>query len=171
MRTWMHRAVPWTGLAVLAGLGLRAFQYVRNPSVWHDEAALVLNVLGKDFAELLGPLFFAEAAPPLFLWAERAVTLSLGDGTYALRLVPFLASCAALLLLAPLARRVLVPAAAPWAVLPFACSNHLLWHAGEAKPYSTDVLAAVALPALFCFSDSWPLTWRLLAFAALAPLV
>ncbi len=82
--------LPWTAGLVLLGLALRLFHYLRNPSVWHDEAALVLNVLGKSFRELLGPLWFSEAAPPLFLWIEKVVTHTLGDGTYALRLVPFL---------------------------------------------------------------------------------
>src|SRR5207237_8992991 len=95
-RLWML-----TGLVLALGLGLRVYHYARNPSMWHDEAALVLNVLSKGFDELLGPLLFTEAAPPLFLWLERAVALTLVDGTYALRLVPFLASCAALLLLVP----------------------------------------------------------------------
>src|SRR5438552_759946 len=79
-------------LVIAAGLGLRTFHFVRDPSMWHDEAALVLNVLQSGFGELLGPLRFAEAAPPLFLWAERAVSLVFGDGTFALRLVPFVAS-------------------------------------------------------------------------------
>ena len=56
----------WVGWLVCLGLFFRCFHYLRNPSMWHDEAALVLNVLGKDFRALLGPLFFSEAAPPLF---------------------------------------------------------------------------------------------------------
>src|ERR1700748_299826 len=90
----------WVGWLGALGLALRSYHYLRNPSVWHDEAALIVNVLGKGFRELLGPLFFAEAGPPLFLWVERAVSLVLGDSTFALRLLPFLASCAGLLLFA-----------------------------------------------------------------------
>jgi hypothetical protein len=139
--------------------------------MWHDEAALVLNVLDKSFLDLLGPLEFAEAAPPLFLWMERAVFLLLGDGTYALRLPAFLASCFALLLIPCLARQLLSPGAVHWAVLLFACSDHLLWHASEAKPYSFDVLAATVLAWLFCLGRRWPLDRQLLIQAILAPLV
>jgi hypothetical protein len=152
-------------------LGLRLYHYLRNPSVWHDEAALVLNILGKGFAELLGPLFFCEAAPPLFLWVERAVALTLGEGTYALRLLPCLASCAALLLLVPVARRVLRPAAVPWAILFFAAADNLLWHACEAKPYSLDILAATVLLAACCFLDAWPLARLLAVYTLLAPVI
>jgi uncharacterized membrane protein len=137
--------------------------------VWHDEAAVLLNVLGKDFADLLGPLYFAEAAPPLFLWLERASFLLLGDSTYALRLLPLLGSCAALVLLAWVARQVLSASAVPWAVLFLACSDRLLWHACEAKPYSFDALAAVVVSSLFCATRSWDLTRSLLAFSLLAP--
>lgn len=166
-----HRAILWTRCFVVFGLALRAFHYFRNPSMWHDEAALVLNVLGKDFRELLGPLFYAEAAPPLFLWIERAMVLVLGDGTYALRLVPFLASCAGLILLVPVARKILEPANVPSAVLLFACSDHLLWHACEAKPYAVDALAAVVVLALYCLTDTWSFAWRIVLFSVAAPLL
>src|SRR5262245_60579141 len=163
--------VPWTALLLVLGLALRSSHYLRDPSVWHDEAALVVNVLHKGYRELLGPLTYSEAAPPLFLWAERAVAGILGDSTYALRLVPFLVSCLALLLFVPLARRVLQPAAVPWAVLCVAFSDHLLWHASEAKPYAVDVLAAIVLALLFLTPAAWSLERRLTALALLAPVV
>jgi hypothetical protein len=165
------RAVPWTACLVALGLGLRCYHYLRDPSMWHDEAALALNVLDKDFPRLLGPLAFAEAAPPLFLWVEKAATLLLGDGTYALRLAPFLASCAALLLLAGVARRLLPAPAVPWAVLLFACSDNLLWHACEAKPYAGDVFCAAALLAVYAGTHGWPLARRLGVFCLLAPVL
>lgn len=152
------------------GLALRLFHYLRDPSVWHDEAALVLNVLNKGFVDLLGPLLFAEASPPLFLWLERAAVLIGGDSTFAVRLLSCVASCGALLLMVPLARRVLQPRAVPWAVLLFGVSDRLLWHACEAKPYSLDVLAAVGLPTLFFATSDWQPVRRLLLFALLAPL-
>src|SRR5919199_1189341 len=117
------RPVPWLAFALALGLGLRCYHYLSNPAVWHDEAALIVNVLGKGFAELLGPLFYSEAGPPLFLWLERAVALTLGDSTYALRLLPFLGSCAALLGAVALARRLLSPWAAVWFALLFGCSD------------------------------------------------
>src|SRR5687768_1145043 len=111
-----RRVQHWIVWIVALGLLLRLYHYLRVPSMWHDEALLVVNVLGKDFQELLGPLFLGEAAPPLFLWLERAVALALGDSLLALRAPPLLASCAALLLAAWAARRILPAAAQPWAV-------------------------------------------------------
>jgi hypothetical protein len=168
------RVAPWLGVLslsfVVLGLGLRAYHYGRNPSVWHDEAALILNVLGKSFMGLLGPLYFAEAGPPLFLWLERLLRLWLGDGVFALRLFPFLASCAALLMVAYTARRCLAAAAVPLAILFFACSRSLLWHASEAKPYAVDVALAALLPMLVCGPlRTWSLKGRLLFFTLLAP--
>jgi hypothetical protein len=160
-----------TRLLVALGLALRLYHYFRNPSVWHDEAALIVNVLERNFLELLGPLRLTQAAPPLFLWAERATVLVLGESTFALRGLPLLASCASLILLAWVARRVLVPQAVPWAVLLFACSEMLLWHACEAKPYAFDVLAAVLLLAVFVATQGWPLGRQLLLYVPLAPLV
>src|SRR6516225_3417873 len=97
-------------LALLAlGLALRGFHYLRGRADWHDDAALVVNVLSLGFGDLLGPLRFHEAAPPLFLWLLKAASLVLGDGSLSLRLVPFLASVASLLLLARVASRLLAP--------------------------------------------------------------
>jgi hypothetical protein len=166
---WLGAPFTVSVSIVLLGLALRTYHYLREPEVWHDEAALIVNVLAKGFSQLLGPLFFSEAAPPLFLWAEKAVTLVLGDSTLALRLVPWLASCAAMILMAPIARRLLPAAAVPWALLLFACSESLAWHACEAKPYAVDVLAATFLLAVFC--SGWPVGRRLGVFLLAAPLI
>jgi hypothetical protein len=164
-RTWLRVLL----LVVLLGLGLRAYHYLRDPSMWHDEAAAVVNVLEKSFGELLGPLYWAEAAPPLFLWLSRAVVLALGDSTYALRLVPFLASCASVVLLAWVAWRVLPPVPAIACTLLIAGSDRLLWHACEAKPYAIDAFLAVGLLALHQAGKGWRLEWLLLAQLILAP--
>jgi len=169
------RTLPWgkgwllTAALLSLGLGLRSYHYLRAPSVWHDEAALIVNVLGKDFTQLLGPLYFIEAAPPGFLWLEKSVCLLLGDGVSSLRLVPFLASCLALLLMVPLCRRVLSPQAVPWALLLFACSEQLLWHACEAKPYAVDVLVATVVLLTFVTTRGWSIIRRMVLFTLLAP--
>jgi hypothetical protein len=161
----------WTWAIVGLGLALRLFHYLRDPSVWHDEAALIVNVLGKGFHELLGPLFLNEAGPPLFLWLERAMVLVAGDSTYVLRFLPFVASCLVLVLFVPVARRFLRPEAVPFAVLLMACSDKLLWHGCEAKPYAVEVLAATGLLAAYVWSSGWPLTKQLFLFTLLAPIL
>ncbi len=152
------------------GLVLRTYHYLRAPSMWHDEAAVALNVLSKSYGELLGPLTFHEAAPPLFLWMEKAVVAVFGDGVYSLRLPPFLASCASLFLLAWAAGRLLEVRAIPWAVFLFAVSEQLSWHACEAKPYAFDVLAATIL--LLIYAAQVGAVWRrLILFTLAAPIL
>src|SRR5207248_1618673 len=94
---------------------------------------------------------------------------TLGDSEYALRLVPFAASCLALVLFAAAAPRVLGRHAAVLAVGLFAVSDRLLWHATEAKSYSLDVLVAVAAGWWFVRTRSWPLWRRCLPAALFAP--
>ena len=135
-------------LIVVLGLALRGYHFLSNPPVWHDEAAQIYNILNKDFCEILGPLFYSEACPPLFLALEKGTVMIFGDSTYALRLPPFMASCISLVAVVLLARRFLPTPALLWLALLLGCSDRLLWHSCEAKPYATDVLVATAVLAL-----------------------
>lgn len=149
----------WVVLMVGLGLVLRLIHFLRLPSVWHDEAAVLINVLQLDFRQMLGPLLVHEAAPPLFLMAERVMFHLLGDGVLALRLLPLLASCGSLLLVALIAQRILSDRAAPWAVALFAVSDRLLWHSVEAKPYAIDVFVAAGIIYFYLATRHWPL-WK-----------
>jgi hypothetical protein len=158
-------------LLAVAGVGLRVIYYTRNQPVWCDELWLLRNIVAKSFRELLGPLSFVQAAPPLFLWLERSIYLLLGDNIFALRSLPLLASCATVVLLVPLARRCLSPEAVPWAVLAFAWADPLLEYTCEVKPYIVDAFVAVVPALLFLATRSWRLSTRLVLFSVLAPVV
>ncbi len=156
---------------VALGLALRLYHYGRNPALWHDEAANVINVLNKNFLELLGPLYGSATGPPIFLWLQKCVMLALDDSLFSLRLLSLLASCAGLLIFAWIARRTLPSLAASVAVLLVACSDRLLWHAAEARHYSSDFLIATLLVALLGLTNQWPTPKRAALFAALAPAI
>jgi hypothetical protein len=130
---------------VLAGVICRVAQYIANPSFWHDEALVVVNVANKSFAELMGRLDYAQAAPPLFLFAERGLMLLLGENEYAFRLVSLLCGIASLVLFALICRRLFPGLIAPLTLAIFAFSNKLIWHSAEVKPYSGDAMVAVLL--------------------------
>ena len=158
-----------TFAAVALGLALRFYHYARNPAMWHDEAATSVNVLEKSFYDLLGHLDYSATGPSLFLWAQKCAVLALGDSTYALRLLSFVASCAGLLLFTKLSEKMFAPASAFCAVLLAACSDRLLWHASEARHYSSDFLIATVLLMMFVTTQNQPLMRRIALFALLAP--
>jgi hypothetical protein len=165
---------PYLRLAwILAGLSvaLRVYQYLCNPPVWCDELWLLRNVVGKSFVEQLGPLSDIQAAPPLFLWVERLVWLLCGDGIFALRAFPLLASCLTMLLLVPLGRRCVRPAALPWAVLLLGFSDAILDYTCEVKPYIVDTFLALLIPTLFLATRPWRTWSRVSLFVLLSPLV
>lgn len=139
------RSAWLTGFILLAGAALRIIQYLHNRSLWFDEASLALNIVHRDFAQLLQPLDYQQAAPTGFLLLQRLAVELFGPGEYALRLVPLLAGIAALFVFYAAARRALGPRAVPLAVALFALSDQVIFYAAEAKQYSLDVLVALVI--------------------------
>ncbi|MBN9120126.1 MAG: glycosyltransferase family 39 protein [Planctomycetes bacterium] len=154
--------------AVLVGLLLRIAWFVADPCVWWDEVWLILNVLHKPLAGLAGPLDHNQAAPPVFLWAVKVCTMIFGDGTHALRLVPFVASCAGFVLIAAIGGG--YPRSAVLAaVVLLAGSSKMLGHTAEVKPYTLDFCAAAALAVWFGRTADRSLTSRIRTAAAVCP--
>lgn len=152
------------------GLSLRLYYYLGDPSIWFDEAALMVNVLDKSYSELLGPLDNAANGPPLFLWLQKWLVTRLGDQAWVWRLPSLVGSCLSLILFYFIANRVLPSGGLAWAVGLFAFSDRLLWHTVEAKPYTVDTLMAVSAVAAWLWTERWPLVNRLLLFMFLCPL-
>jgi hypothetical protein len=161
----------WRWLCVGIGVVLRIIPWARNPPLWQDEAALVLNVIHLDFADYFGPLIHHQAAPPLFLAMERVALLTLGDSEAALRFPVLLLGCLSLVLFALLARRVLDPVPAAVAVGLFAVSDRLIWHATEVKPYAVDVLVAVLVAWGFVRTRHWSVAAQCGLWAVVLPVL
>ena len=153
MPAGLRRRAPFPGccLSLVLACCCGCCTMCRDPAVWHDEAAMILNVLAKDFGALLGPLLHYEAAPPLFLWLEKACVLLLGDSTYALRLPSLLASCGSLVVLAWLARRPCVPRR---------CRGRCCWPLARIGSCGTPVKPSLtpwtSSPPPGCRHSSWP---------------
>src|SRR6185503_6064907 len=81
--------------------------------------------------------------PPLFLWGERASFLLFGHNELALRLLPFLAGVAALIVFARLSRLLLPSPAALLSMWMFSVAVPFVFFSSDLKPYSVDVLASL----------------------------
>ncbi|WP_255897501.1 glycosyltransferase family 39 protein [Rufibacter sediminis] len=139
-----------TWLAVGAGSLLRLFHWADNRALWRDELYLAASLVRRGFWELAtGPLAYEQKAPLGFLWAERLAVELLGKGEMALRLFPLLCGLAALAAFVPVARHFLRPWAAALAVGLLALASPAVYHAVEAKQYSTELLASVLALLLY----------------------
>jgi hypothetical protein len=147
-------------LLVLLGAVLRIYQYAADRSLWLDEAALAHNIIQRGFGHLAAPLDFAQLAPLGFLWLEKCAVLLLGSSEYALRLLPLLASLAALVLFALVARRILPGIATPFALFLFATAPQLIYFASETKQYAFDTAGALAIVLLALVAREHPLSVR-----------
>lgn len=132
--------------ALLLGVLLRAWHYGANASLWLDELALANNVLPRSLPTLLTePLDFAQVAPVGYILLLKGISWAAGSGELALRLPAFLAGVAALPLTALLSRELLGLRHAWMPTLLVAVSTPLVFQAAQVKPYSGDVLLALAL--------------------------
>jgi len=138
---WTH-GVPV--VAVLLGLVLRLREYTFNRSLFPDEVTLTHDVVGRTFGQLLHVNPNGQAAPIGWLWTSKVAAVVFGQHDLTLRLVPFLASVAALLLFPYVGRELVGRWAMPAALLLFATSPALIYYTSEAKQYSSDVHVAGA---------------------------
>jgi hypothetical protein len=136
-------------LALLAsGLLWRVVRYGLGFPIWGDEAFVAVDFIQRSYADMLQPTTYGQIVPLTFMWAELAISHALGLSEWALRLLPFLAGLASLLLFWRFAVGVLPRWSALLAIGFFAASIYLVRHAAEVKPYATDLLVSLALLTL-----------------------
>ncbi len=136
-------AARWRMLLLILAAGfavaLRLRMLLIGRSLWLDESALALNICARSFGQLLEPLAYDQAAPIGFLLIERASVVAFGPNEVALRLFPFLASLATLVLIHRFCARNIGPWAAVVAVALAGVMPALVYYSGELKQYSSDV--------------------------------
>lgn len=165
-KAWLPYIWSMVGFAIV----LRLQQFALNPAVWIDELWILRNITRKNFLELTGTLTDVQAAPPIFLWIERAIWLVFGDNIFALRALPLVASCIMVTLLVPFGRGLIRMPALFMALILMGFSDKLLDFSCEVKPYVLDGMIAAILFVVFRATQSWTTRSRLLLFAGLAPL-
>ncbi|HEV7667971.1 MAG TPA: hypothetical protein VGS22_05575 [Thermoanaerobaculia bacterium] len=126
-------------VAILLGIALRLWQYVANPSLWVDEAAVARNVLDRDVAHLFGGLDYGQVAPPGFLLGVKLSAALCGGSEYVLRLIPLLAGVAGPALFYFVARAALRPLGTIVATFLFSLAVPLIFFSSNLKQYSSDV--------------------------------
>lgn len=141
------RRATATALVALVALGtaLRLVALLSDRCLWLDESMLALNLVARSPAELLKPLDYNQGAPVGYLLLTKAAIVAFGASEWALRLVPFVASCAGLIGFAWLARRLLPAGGALLATALFALSPHLISYAAECKQYACDASITIGL--------------------------
>jgi hypothetical protein len=145
--------------AVLLGIALRTAQYVGAGSLSLDEVALARGILDLDLVALLTqPLPHAQVAPKGFLLLQKLASQWLGASDHALRLVPFLASLAALLAFRKVALHALDGAGPLIATTVFALAPSLITYGSTLKQYASDVCISALLLWLVLASITRPPT-------------
>lgn len=137
-------------VVLVAGVLLRTLEFARGRSLWLDEAFLSLNILELPLSDLMRTLHYDQVAPLLFLSAQKGAVTLFGSSEYALRLVPFSASIAALFVFRSVSREVFAAstASALLALTLFAVCDPLIYFAAEAKQYGVDILVALGVSLL-----------------------
>ncbi len=160
-------------IVIAAGLAWRCVRFALGFPVWGDEAFVAVNFLVRDYAGMLHPLEWGQIVPAVFMWIELAIVRALGPSEHALRLLPFLAGIAALLVFVRFARRHLAAPAALLAIGFLAAANYPIRHAAEVKPYATDLLISLLLTAaawsFFCNPRRWLVLAGLIILALAGP--
>ncbi|WP_439621421.1 glycosyltransferase family 39 protein [Gemmata sp.] len=169
-RGYVARLRQLTLWVVGVGVVARLFRYALDGSIWNDEAAVALNLLRRDFEGLTHALDERQVAPVLFLWAERAVMLLLGNSGLALRLVPLLFGLAGLVVYWDFARRAARPTAAAFAIGIVAVARWPVMMSSTLKPYTADMLCSTLLMALAVrWRQNPERAWPLVALALVVP--
>lgn len=162
-----HVRSAWTTWVPLLALALGAFarlrQWAGGRTLWLDEVLIAENLVTRGFGELVSePLANSQAAPVLWLWAERLCVVLFGDGERSLRIVPLLSGLAILGCTYLIARHVLPRVLVPVPVILVALHPNLIYYSNEVKQYSTEAAVILGL-VLLAFQvpsrtvDGWPL--------------
>lgn len=139
---------------IIIGLGilLRLLFPLFNVGLWHDECALAINILDREFWGLFNPLRFLQTAPPLFSCLTKIFTI---EGNviitdFSIRIVPLLAGIGSIFAFYNLLRNIFTNKfVIIIGLIIFTFNPILINYSYELKPYSMDVFIAILLTTYF----------------------
>ena len=133
-------------ILIFIGIAIRLYFFLRNPALWLDEATLSLNIINRNYLELLKPLDTLQVAPIGFLLLVKLLTVIFGTSEYMLRLLPFIAGISSIPLFYLLAKKITNKHIALIGLSFFILGRALIYYSFEVKQYSLDVFVFI-----FCF--------------------
>jgi hypothetical protein len=136
-------------LLIGIGIVIRLRQYLFNRNLWVDEAMIALNVVHKDFQELILPLDYVQVSPLGFLYLQKVTTYVLGNSEYALRFWPLIFGIASIFAFYRLLKSTTPPLVTTFALAVFVFSFKLVYYSAEFKQYSLELLLAIVLYYLY----------------------
>jgi len=129
-----------TVLLVLFGILYRVRDYLFRRSYWYDESFILLVLPGRSFVDFFQPLPYNVVGPPGYLllvgWLSRFGI----ENELVMRLPAFLAGIAALLLIVPLASRLIGGHSRLWAIACGSFAAMAVHHGSEVHFYTFDIL-------------------------------
>jgi 4-amino-4-deoxy-L-arabinose transferase-like glycosyltransferase len=130
---------------VFLGAALRIALWLRQRSLWIDEARLGLNIASRSYLGLLAPLDYQQSAPPLFLWIEKFTVAMFGVSDAALRFPALAAGIATVALVYCVARILFGRPTALLATAMVGLSPTLIHFSSEVKQYAVETFVSCAL--------------------------
>lgn len=130
---------------ILLGIAPRCAEFFSGRPLWLDESQLAVNALDKSFIGMCRPLENNQVAPPAYMWMQKAGVLCLGADVYAVRWPSLAAGILGLVLFWCMARNLASRTGALIGLAFVAFSQHLIYYAGEAKPYELDAFFTVLI--------------------------
>ncbi|HMR83799.1 MAG TPA: hypothetical protein PKE30_11735 [Niabella sp.] len=132
------------------GVVLRLCYFFQNRSLWIDEAYLSNSVVSYSLHKLLTePLLYYQKAPLGFLMMQKLCITVFSPNELALRLFPLLCSLCSLFIFYAICRYFLKPGYIWLALVVFCLAPPLIFHAAEAKQYSSELLSPLIILYLY----------------------
>lgn len=124
----------------LLGVLNSLIRFLQNRSLWFDESMISVNIINKNFLELLKPLEYNQVAPIFFLQLEKLFSL-FSNSEYSLRILPLLSFWISIYLFLKVLNIIFKNKyTVIFSLSIFVFNNTLLYYSTEVKQYMLDVL-------------------------------
>lgn len=132
------------------GVVLRLYYFFQDRSLWIDEAYLSNSVISYGLQKLLtAPLLYYQKAPLGFLMMQKLFITVFSPNELSLRLFPLICNLCSLFVFYAICRYFLRPGYVWLALSVFCLAPPLIFHAAEAKQYSSELLSTLIILYLY----------------------
>ena len=150
-----NNILVFASIAIVAmSVIVRIIMYIKCRSLWGDEAALALNIVSRNWLELLAtPLSNGQSAPILYVITVKAIGSIFGYSEGSLRIFSFFAFIGLLICEVIFLKKIFNFSNCKicFVVVMSALLPSYIWYSNEFKPYMSDVFFVLLITLLYFY--------------------